>query len=377
MVMTSGDSHPLVLLPQHIKSLLILTVTGACSLHAAPALCQLGSPTPTDYWRMYQAHQAASDYYRYARKQQQTSGYSQYGHYGPNFERIDNVLAKNQQHFTDYDIADLSNRITSLKQRISSCVAQGFDTRPYQDDMANLEAEVNRKVDDSLLTINTIESHLNETLDRVEQLISANKSKMAESDYEELENRIKRLRNRSTRDQLVSHGVGSHNYKSDFAEEASKIESAIIGKSLFHRSAESNRVEPASASFSGDGRKPISASPTSNDPGVEPKESRSFHTGGLTSYRITPGQPRQPAPPVPTLAKVFENTENRLLDLHEAERLGTFDIDIFTERMLKLKYNCKKLVGKTGKLSPRQEAWIRAEMDKLNEDISERGHSSE
>ncbi len=62
--------------------------------------------------------------------------------------------------------------------------------------------------------------------------------------------------------------------------------------------------------------------------------------------------------------------------MHEAEQLGTFDIDVFSERILKLKFNTRKMAAKTGKLSKRQEDWLRLELGKLNEEISERTHSS-
>ncbi|MBY0547934.1 MAG: hypothetical protein K2W95_11620 [Candidatus Obscuribacterales bacterium] len=324
------------------------------------------SQSPTDYWRSVQAQQAA-DYYRYARKQQNTSGYNQYGHFGPAFERIDGMLAQNRQHFTDYEINDVSSRIYGLKQRIASSVAQGFQTHQFQDDVSSLEAEISRKVSDSLANISSVEQHLHDTLSRVEQLFSAHRNKMPDSDYEELENRIRRLRDRSTRETLVTNGVGSNNDSADFADEARKIESAIIGKSLLHRPEPQDSNNDAEAQTNAKAEK---APP-------QKEASSPVHSGGLSSYRLEPTPTRQPLPPTPSLAAVFDKTENRLLNLHEAEQLGTFDIDIFSERVLKLKLNTKKMAAKTGKLSKRQEDWLRVELDKLNEEISERTHSTE
>lgn len=353
-----------------------LAVSGAlltCLLLGPPVQGQRtggATQSSSDYWRSAQAQQAAADYYRYARKQS-PSGYNQYSHFGPAFERIDAILDQKRQHFTDYEINDISSRVYSLKQRIASTVSQGFDTHAFQDDVSGLEAEVGRKVSDSLINIGSVEQHLNETLSRVEQLFLAHKNKMPDSDYEELENRIGRLRDRSARETLVNHGVGSNNYSAEFADEARKIESAIIGKSLLHRpdTPVNNNVAPQTGAKLDN----VGASPGTS----APKEtSVPVHSGGLTSYRLQPTPTRQPSPPTPSLAAVFEKTENRLLNLHEAEQLGTFDIDVFSERILKLKFNTRKMAAKTGKLSKRQEDWLRVELEKFNEEISERTHSS-
>ena len=353
-----------------------LAISGAlltCLFCCPQARGEKYNPSHSDYWRPIQAQQAAADYYRYARKQQSSSsGYNQYGHFGPAFERIDGMLGQNRQHFSDYEINDLSSRVYGLKQRIAANVAQGFETNSFLDDISSLEAEVRRKVDDSLVNISSVERHLNDTLSRVEELFSAHKNKMPDSDYEELENRIKRLRDRTARDVLVTHGVGSNNYSSDFSDEARKIESAIIGKSLLHKP---DKVEVSTDAAQARASK--SEADKASDSQGKDSTPPTVHTGGLTSYRLQPTPTRQQTPPAPTLAKVFEKTENRLLDLHEAERLGTFDIDVFSERILKLKYNCKKMAAKTGTLSKRQEDWLRIELNKLNDEISERTHSAQ
>ncbi len=367
---------PLVRL--QIAIVLSLGLCGAGGFFAAtPA--QVGTvrsaATGADYLHLQQA-QTASDYYRYAKSTTNSYSYNQYGHFGPTFERVDNILSKGRQHFTDYEVNELSSRIYGLKQKVSASVSQGLEPLEYQDDVANLEAEVNRKVDDSLLNISSVERQLAETLSRVEQLYGANKGQMSQSDREELEARISRLRDKSVRENLVSIGISHSAYSVDFVDEARKIESAIIGKTLFsHGGSQAKATNPNTSKDSGSGETATGQSAPASAAANSPPKLRS----GLTAYRLQPVTQRDITPPVsqPTLAKAFEKTENRLLELHEAERLGTFDIDVFSERLLKLKYNCRKMVSDKGKLSPRQENWLRVELGKINDDISDRGRATE
>ena len=356
-----------------IAWLTLLVCAGAgTGLNCSAQNASPGTPAASEYWRAQRANQAASDYYRYARKQQQQSGnlYSQYGKYASTFQKVDSVVDKNRQHFTEYDTNDLATRISALKQRISSAVTQGFDALEFQDDMANLEAEVARKIEDSLTNIGTTEQQLSETLNRLQQLYMSHKDKMAVFDYQELENRINKLREKATREHLVSSGANNSAYTADLTDEARKIEMAIIEKSLLHKADFDTAPTPTKASAANTS---VDILPTA----TEPPQPSLLHTGSVSSDRLVPTPVRQaPDSPAPTLAKTFEKTENRLLDLHEAKRLGTFDIDAFSKRMLQLKHSCKKMAAKTGKLSKKQEAWLRLELEKINQDILERAHIS-
>lgn len=347
-----------------------------------PALSQVStirsSASGTDLLRLQQA-QAASDYYRYAKSSSGSSyNYNQYGHYGPSFERIDNILNKGRQHFTDYEVSDLSNRIYTLKQRVCGAVSQGLEPLEYQSEMANLEAEVNRKVEDSVAAITAQERQLSNTLTRIDELFASNKTKMSVSDREELESRVKRLHEKISREQLLSAGVSHGAYCVTLSEEAGKLESAIISRTLFNKdradavASTSSRGE--STSTGGGAAQPALQRSTADNASAPTKLK-----SGLTAYRLQP-LTRTPMPkpePRPSLAKVFESTENRLVELHEAEKLGTFDIDVFSERILKLKYNCRKMLSDAGKLSPNQENWLRNELAKINNDISARGHEDD
>lgn len=285
-------------------------------------------------------------------------------------ERIDSTISRGRQHFSDYDINELGSRIHRLKQQIAHCTSNGLSGLEFQDDVAALEGEVSRRVDDSLLTIGSTERQLTETLNRVEQLFFQNKGKMTDADREELSGQIARLREKSSRDRLVGAGLTHSSHSADCVEEARKIETAIISKTLFHKAvALAQPSTPACSTDYADGKE--AAKPTT-EPITRLKS-------GVTAYRLTPVLQTDPpkAKTELSLAMVFEKTENRLIDLHEKERLGTFDIDVFTDRILKLKYDSRKMASSRGTLTRNQERWLRDELGKINEDISERGHKGE
>lgn len=370
------------------SAILLTLVLSAGNAVWSAVLAQAGtirsSVSGAELLRLQQAQAAASDYYRYAKNSSNYS-YSQYGHFGAAFERVDNVLNKGRQHFNEYEISELNSRILGLKQRVSATVSQGLEPLEYQDDITNLEAEVVRKVEDSLVTIGSTERQLTDVLNRLEELFNGNKSKMSETDREELDARLTRLRNRTVRESLVSAGITHGSYSAEFVEEARKIESAIISKTLFnnHTARATEALATVTTATAAKGSSRDSSGASQDSPGA----SQDFPTAasapklhsGISTYRLQPVVQRENAPPRPkiSLAQAFERTENRLVDLHEKERLGSFDIDVFSERILKLKYNCRKMVSDSGTLSPRQENWLRVELDKINSDISERGHYGE
>lgn len=88
--------------------------------------------------------------------------------------------------------------------------------------------------------------------------------------------------------------------------------------------------------------------------------------GSITEIRVEPRKPR------PSVVALFQAAENKLIELHDRGRLGSFDMDRFSERLLRIKKNYSVMVAARSLLSPRQESILRNEMDGLDRDINER-----
>lgn len=88
--------------------------------------------------------------------------------------------------------------------------------------------------------------------------------------------------------------------------------------------------------------------------------------GGITEIRI------EPRPPRPSIVSLMQATENKLMDLHERGRIGSFDIDRFSERLLAIKKNFSVMIASRNILSPRQEYILRNQMRVLEKEICER-----
>ncbi len=70
--------------------------------------------------------------------------------------------------------------------------------------------------------------------------------------------------------------------------------------------------------------------------------------------------------------KIMYSIEDRLINLHDHQTIGSFDIDSFTQRLLQIKRNYAAMTEKRSGLSPRQEIVLRTELAGLQKDISGR-----
>ncbi len=97
------------------------------------------------------------------------------------------------------------------------------------------------------------------------------------------------------------------------------------------------------------------------------QESTVLH-GNVTEIRVEPRRPK------PSVVSLMHATENRLIDLHDHGRIGSFDMDKFSERLLGIKKNYSVMISSRAILSPRQEGILRSEMNGLDKDISDRAN---
>ena len=90
--------------------------------------------------------------------------------------------------------------------------------------------------------------------------------------------------------------------------------------------------------------------------------------GEVTDRVVDPPKPR---PPVLSL---IQSTEDRMIQFHEKNRIGSFDMDKFSERLLHIKRNFSVMIEHNHMLSARQEQIVRADLEHLNKDLLSRAN---
>lgn len=86
--------------------------------------------------------------------------------------------------------------------------------------------------------------------------------------------------------------------------------------------------------------------------------------GGVSDSAVMPMK----VAPTPILA-LMKQTENELLQSHETDRIGSFDMDSFTGRLLDIKRNYSVMTSSSQCLSQRQENELRKELGQLRHDL--------
>lgn len=90
--------------------------------------------------------------------------------------------------------------------------------------------------------------------------------------------------------------------------------------------------------------------------------------GNVTELRVEPRRPKA------SVVSLMHATEDKLIDLHDHGRIGSFDMDKFSERLLGIKKNYFVMISSRPILSARQEEILRSEMRGLEKDISDRAN---
>lgn len=337
-------------------------------LWSSPAGAQKGL-TAADAWRLQQARAAAANnYYKYSGSGH--GAYSQYGTLSNSVERVDKSIGDNSKYLSEYDFYEFSNRLNTLKQQVGSNVSRGLNTDNYQPGLQSLEDEFTRKVNDSKDNLASAKKRVNQAITELEDAFSSSKSKLEASDLRDLDAKISDLKSRST-DEALLESLGSN--ASDLIGEARHLENTVslraadeptILNGLIRRNQETPNKDKESISPAVSEPEPSAAEKLLRPSGSPVKEPV-LTPPSTSKYRPKP-------PPPPPLAKVFEGIENTLLDLRAVGGLGTFDMDRYTERLLRVKLNQQKMLSKNGRLSVYQEQLLREELAGIKYDINQR-----
>ena len=100
------------------------------------------------------------------------------------------------------------------------------------------------------------------------------------------------------------------------------------------------------------------------------------NTPQMLTASIVPASIRQRQRTSISLSKVIANLEDLLIRLHESNRLGSFDIDVFSKRLLYIKHNYSVMAQASGHISISQQRILRRDLRDLRKDISKQAMPS-
>lgn len=96
--------------------------------------------------------------------------------------------------------------------------------------------------------------------------------------------------------------------------------------------------------------------------------------GGVTSGQNGQNGQNELRTPRVSVVQLIHKQETELIQLHAEGRLGSFDVDNLSARLLAIKKNYAVMISNRGSLSPSQESTLRGDLSNLDRDITVRGH---
>lgn len=355
--------------PAGVIAAIALTVSSSLAVADAGAQCR-GRASSTDCFRLHHARAAHNSYFRYA-----SPGKGAYGHFGGfsgQFERIDKAFGAHGRSLNEFDYYELSGRIHGLKQQVSSAVARGDDPGYLESNVQALEDDLASRVQDCKSEAERAKMQVLDAVAKLEAQLDRSVPSLSGIDRRYFESQVQSLRE-AAESQTLEERSGSLNFQ--LVWQASQLSSAIASRAeepvLLRGCLQQSEDQRQSGTTPGEAKAMTPpGAPGGERQAPEPALAfpRNLRGGAVIPYR-------KPAAP-PPLPVAFEKVENLLMNLHECGRLGSFDMDSFTGRMLRLKLSQEKMIEKTGQLSRRQEALIRGELALIAGDVADQAGSN-
>lgn len=295
-------------------------------------------------------------YWQQQQQQHNVASLSQnYGVVTGTIERLENAINSAQKNLSDSDYYELQNRLYKLKQDASLELSRGADASSQVGPAQSLESEIANRIRESSAQYGNKKSMLENLSVRVEAVLNTKSERLAPEVLDSYRSQLADFKSRCAA-ALASSDEAQIN---KLMGEGNELESSIRSRAMFG-------MGRGHLTFTRE-EEPKAKSEDKKD------ESSASHITETKSTSATASAPIKgpKKPPVP-IHKLIEQIENELMEFHDKHQLGSFDIDSFSEKLLGIKRNVQVMMGKTGRLSLRQEAVIREELESLHQEITDR-----
>ncbi len=304
-----------------------------------------------------------------------------YGEISDTIQKIEDTLSNGAHNLSDTEYQDYQSRLERLKTDAKIDISGGGDASSIIAPAASLHNDLSSRLRDNSSLIASEKKQIERELVKVDELLSERSSNLTGDQHSELKQVIADLKTRASGKLTADGAVAAllHDVHQVYMEIISKswvkLGSSKKGLGDSNEGNSSGAASTASDSGTAASKNEATASPQANP-------SSEVHRGHVEeSTQVVPttapnaaAAPKRTLPrkPMISIPKQMELVENELITLHDRGRLGTFDMDLFTSKLLAIKKNWNVMVQKTGALSFRQESTLRLELEHLNQSISDR-----
>lgn len=300
--------------------------------------------------------------------QSQASSSNNYGTISSSVQRIEDALNNANQTLSQSECYDFQSRLHSLKQSALLELSRGADASVLSNPIHSLETELLSRIRENSQHSGARKSQLELSIGHLESTFRSRQDELSVDDQARFRERVNELKKQSQEspantDELFCERLG---------REARDLESKIMDKVMFGAARYSLHVTKdeklvgVEKPSGGEGHSGTEAGPRklierrSSEPEVQPGQSVS---------NVAPHKIVKPYVPIP---KLIERIEADLMDFHDKNQIGTFDMDSFSERLLAQKRNLKVMMSRNGRVSLRQEAVLRDNLENLHEELINR-----
>ncbi len=308
-----------------------------------------GNPSQLDLLRQQQM---------YANWQNSTNTSQHYGVVTSNIERIENAINNAQKNLSDTDYYDFQSRLYRLKQDASLELSRGADGSTQLGPAQSLETEITNRIREAAPVAGTKKNTLEAFAIRLESILNSKAERLSSDVLDLFRSQLSEFKTKIAQPSAYSDEMQFNN----LMREGTELESSIRNRSMFG-------IGRGHLTFTRDEEPKKSEDKDSSAQQSETKTTTTTTTTTSTSSATPARGPKKP--PVP-LHKLIEQIENELMEFHDKRQLGSFDIDSFSGKLLGIKRNLQVMMSKNGRLSIRQEAVVREELESLHQEITDR-----
>lgn len=295
-----------------------------------------------------------------------------YGEISDTIQKIEDTLNNGSHNLSETEYLDYQSRLERLKGDARIDISGGGDASCLVAPAASLHNDLSLRLRDNASLIASEKKQIDRELVKVDELLAERSSNLTTDQHSEFKQVIADLKTRAN-GKLTGEGVIAA-----LLHDVHQVYMEIISKSWVKLGSSNKTLGDLNDTTSSGAASAAAHSGNTASAAGRAQAAPEVHRGRVEeSAQILPNPaavPKRPLPrkPMISIPKQMELVENELITLHERGRLGTFDMDLFTSKLLTIKKNWNVMVQKTGALSFRQEATLRLELEHLNQSISDR-----
>ena len=289
-----------------------------------------------------------------------------YGEISDTVQKIEDMLNNGAQNLSETEYQDYRSRLERLKADARIDISGGANASALYSPAKSLHEDLALRLRENANHASSDKKQIEAEISKIETLFKERSENLSTEEQAGLRNSIEELKTRVSGKLQIEGGAAS------LMHDAHQLHMEIVSKSwtkLGSRNKDTRK--DASLGFGRDSERQML---NSEPPTPEVHRGRIEESAASLMPTVPVVAPHTvlPRKPLISIPKQMQLVETELIEAHERGRLGTFDMDLFTSKLLAIKKNWNVMIQKAGVLSRRQEGILRQELEHLHQNISDR-----